>query len=167
MLFRENLDGCPPEAIEFAGRMLQRAIRVRTHLPGLMPWEVSSVKVWRLPVCHDVSHAFAEVFGGTAVDGIYIFPKSFEAREGQDIVEFTTLGHSWVEFEAGATRFILDIYPDEGCAIYPVVFLAPNPSYVYQSDKLKLLDAERLQEAEFRRKVGQIADEMRKIDLSP
>lgn len=170
MLFREDVwKRVDFEDLQFAGKMLQHAIKIRGEVSG---YTKDPYRLWarfRTPVCHDTAHAFAKVFGLTAVDGEHMYAsKVYMTPSGlPNGANYTTCVHSWVEFETdGGTRFILDVFPDEGCAIFPVLLLHPNPAYWIPSDSatLRALDLS-LRRPIFKQRVEILAAEMRKTLL--
>lgn len=96
------------------------------HVPGPKKGEL------KIPSCHVVAHAFAKAFGYRAIDGEHCYYHGVKVhRDNRSMkVDFSTLLHSWVEIktEKGNT-FILDIFPDEGCSVFPVLYRGPHPGY--------------------------------------
>ena len=170
MLFREGLrESLRDSEIRELKRMLLLAITVRYEMPRAVEWRRFPRRLYYLPVCHDVAHAFAQVFGGVAIDGEHMFPmETFQTEAGaHEGARFSTLLHSWVEFEtSGGNRFILDIYPDVNCPVLPVVLRHPNAAYWVPTDEPRVRELATLKGRKFMKRVQLVADEMRKVSIS-
>jgi len=114
-----------------------RAVRLRLKFPGVsLPW-IPPEKLW-IPGCHVVAHAYAQVFGAKAVDGEHAYFKGREVSEtGQTCIDLSTYAHSWNILEINDNlSLILDIYPDIGCPMMPVLLKNPHPAYWVPTDEL-------------------------------
>ncbi len=140
MLFRlDVLELGDAEAWEKVRRVSVQAFSLRLWLPELL--FVTSGRKTVVPSCHVVAHAFARVFGYEVKDGEHCYSGNVQLTPDQaDMdVHFTTVLHSWVEFEtAHGNRFILDIFPDEGGSIFPVLYRAPHPCYWIPRDEKRV-----------------------------
>lgn len=133
--------------------MYRLALEVRLRLPPFIQQEPPFRTDPYSPGCHQVAHAFARISGATAVDGEHAVVVDIDpAVDGTDFqVNFSTILHSWIEFETkSGLRFILDIFPDEGCPVFPVLYRAPHPAYwipvdVERVNALKVLSSESFQ----------------------
>lgn len=148
-LFREATDEDEAE-IELLYRL---ALEIRLRLPPFIQQEWPFRTDPYSPGCHQVAHAFARIAGATAIDGEHAVIVDIDPEvDGTEFkVNFATILHSWVEFETrSGLRFILDIFPDEGCPIMPLLYRAPNPAYWIPVDEerinaLKVLSTEAFQ----------------------
>lgn len=122
-----------------------------------------------IPSCHVVAHAFARTFGYEAIDGEHAYICGVKTSRWFDKmrVDSTTMLHSWVELEtAKKNRFILDIFPDEGCSIFPVLYRAPHPAYWIPADRKRAEVLRGLvQSAVFQSEVDQFSSIMREATV--
>lgn len=164
MLFRLDALGLgDAEALEKVRRASIQAFSLRLWLPELL--FVTNGRATVVPSCHVVAHAFARVFGYEARDGEHCYSGSVELTpDGANMdVHFTTVLHSWVEFETTrGNRFILDVFPDAGGSIFPVLYRAPHPCYWTPKDeeRVQILDALPGDES-FRRDVTMLSKKMK------
>lgn len=167
-MFRDNFtQGLGESDRKFIIELFQDAVRVRLELPEHIPCGSFFRKTRYLaPVCHEVAHAFAQVFCGVAVDGEYLFVEGHN-RDKQESVSYvlnSSMLHSWVEVvtEQG-TRVILDVFPDKGQSVFPVLFLAPHPAYFVPTDEVVVRELGLLKRRNFRKRVAIVAKAMQNL----
>lgn len=169
MLFRHDLLTLgDEEAWRLVREVSAQAYALRLWLPDI-PWLETEGDGGVIPSCHVTAHAFAHVFGYTAVDGEHVQPdgtKITDEDEEMD-VHWTSYLHSWIEFAtAKGNRFILDLFPDSdgGGSIFPVLFRAPHPLYHVPRTGERRLALDRLQASpEFKADVEELALKIRAI----
>jgi hypothetical protein len=145
-----------------------RAMHVRKQLP---PW-FSTAKGEYIPSCHEIAHAYGEVFGLKVVDGEIAYIKDHRLipakffREEKINVTCQFIKHSWLEFEAGYARFILDIFPETQVSVLPLMHRWPHPAY-YVPDEPKHLLAfkEVLNTVEFKEAFELLVTEMKRTPI--
>jgi hypothetical protein len=138
MLFRlDVLELGDAEAWHLVRKMSVEAYSFRLWLSDIV-WLEAEGGQGIIPSCHVVAHAFAQVFGYAAVDGEHFDTHAVEVVEGGKEIEVqqTTYLHSWVEATTNqGNRFILDVFPDVGGSIFPVLYRAPHPAYWIPKDE--------------------------------
>lgn len=127
------------------GRVLQVlkcAMHVYERLPVYFPVISDEVAGYYTPSCHEIAHAYGQVFGLEVCDGelAYIdrhqlIPTKLFRQESIDIT-CKFIKHSWLEFEAEDRRFILDIFPESRVSMSPILLPHPHPAY-YVPDESK------------------------------
>lgn len=167
MLFRiDMLRLGDEEAWTLVRRMSMEAFSLRLWLTDLV-WLENPGGGGIIPSCHVVAHAFAQVFGYTAVDGEHFDADTVEAVEdGKEVeVRHTTYLHSWVEATTGkGNRFILDVFPDVGGSIFPVLYRAPHPAYWLPRDAERREVLQNLhRKRSFQHEVRALTKQMREI----
>lgn len=167
MLFRvDMLNLGDEEAWTLVRKMSVEAYSVRLWLPDLV-WLKAEGGGGIIPSCHVVAHAFAQVFGYQAVDGEHFDVERVEVVEGGKEVEVghTTYLHSWVEATTTkGSRFILDVFPDVGGSIFPVLYRAPHPAYWLPLDVERRSILGKLPtNPEFQREVAALTEQIRDI----
>lgn len=123
------------EAWNRVRRVSIQAFSVRLWLPNLL--FTTNGRKTEIPNCHVMAHAFARVFGYEAKDGEHCYSSNVQLTPNQADVDvyFITILHSWVEFETTkGNRFLLDIFPDEGGSIFPILYRAPHHCYWVPQD---------------------------------
>lgn len=106
------------------------AVNIRLGFQGVQyPWYPEGKLV--TPSCHDVAHAYAIAFDVEAVDGECAhFRGPFDAPDGTLGVDVSTYMHSWCRVRvADGVAAILDIYPDVGMPMMPIILRDPHPGY--------------------------------------
>lgn len=166
MLYRlDFLKSSDAEAWDLIYRISVEAYSVRLWLSEFL--FVTDSQGSKIPCCHRVAHAFAEVFGYKVVDGEHCYQDDVKLlKDGMTMrVHSTTLLHSWVECETSkGKRFILDIFPDDGCSIFPVLYEAPHPAYWIPRDEERVRNLRNLRRrATFQRDVAQLAKKIRRL----
>lgn len=167
MLFRlDLLRSTDEEAWNLIRRISVEAYSVRLWLTSFLFVPDSKGRA-AIPGCHSVAHAFAKTFGYRAVDGEHCYQNSVRVlRDGVSMrVSSTTLLHSWVECETSrGKRFILDIFPDNGSSIFPVLYEAPHPAYWIPVDEARVRNLKNLhRRVTFQRDVALLAKNMRRM----
>ena len=165
MLLRGDLYRVVSDAdIEEIERIYRLATEVRLKLPPYLEagWLLHR-KVY-FPECHEVAHAFAAVTGIEAVDGVcVVLTKTEQTDDGSDFgADFAAILHSWNEFSVpGAQRFILDVLPEHGSSVLPVLLQAPHPAYLIPKDPKACEALLQIQRPRLQRKIKNLIVAMR------
>ena len=153
-------------------RNFDRAVRIRRTLPVGIPFQkADGQNAWSIPSCHAVAHAFGNVFRLPVVDGEFAYidrtklvPRRWLREESID-VHSSFIKHSWIRLTVeGEVEFILDVFPEELCSVFPALFMAPHPAY-YVPDEQKHRDvfAKVHQDPKVRKDTEFLTAEMRRI----
>lgn len=171
MLFRPDVRRLlPAEEVDFVTGMYMHALQVRVEMKAPFRAAPPLKRLFYTPGCHEVAHAFARVMRIDAVDGEYAYlSETVPDPEGKTLETVTsTILHSWNEFSTpSGARFILDVFPDERCAIFPVLYCAPNPAYWIPQDETRLNALKIIYEQPMQLQIQRLAKRIRRIVMSP
>jgi hypothetical protein len=108
-----------------------RMVRLRLRFDGIVLPGMEEGKVW-MPECHTVARAYSMAFGLPYVDGMftYISAERYKRLSKKPIYDLSSYAHSWnvVEIE-GERVAILDMFPDIGASMMPILMKHPAPMY--------------------------------------
>jgi len=155
-----------PADEEEIGRIYRLALELRLRLPGFLRERRPFLPRPYSPGCHQVAHAFGRVAAIATVDGEHaIFTRIVPDPAGKEFdMDCTTMLHSWNEFSTpGGERFILDIFPDEGCAVLPVLYRSPHPAYWIPEDAERLDALRMISEGPFQTQIATMEQKMREV----
>lgn len=109
-----------------------RAVHIRQKFSGL-PRPGSDQLL--LPNCHEVARGYARAFETDFEDGFVAYVSSTGVTGNQEYFLNSLQVHSWnVIRVTDEARIILDIFPDVGLSMMPVIHPYPHPAYVVPQD---------------------------------
>jgi len=145
-----------------------RMVRLRLKFKGVVTPETEADKVW-IPECHTVARAYERVYGLPYVDGEFTFISNRKEKgiSKKPFYEVSAYAHSWNVVEHnGEPLAILDMFPDIGAPVMPVLLPYPSPQYRVREDpdfKKKILQPLQ-QDPHLERDVELVASEFRRLE---
>lgn len=145
-------------------RHVRRAFRIREKFIGIPLPGTDKVL---LPNCHEVARAYARAFEVAFEDGLVAFVSAAECN-GSDTYFLNSLQvHSWNVITVDHdSKVILDVFPDLGLSMMPVVHPYPHPAYLVSAAADESLDGlyETIRRPHFDVAVELLADEFRRLE---
>lgn len=147
---------------------------IAMHIQGCLPSYIETMtkdkKGIFIPTSLSIAHAFGEVFDLQVVDGklCYIHKTKLQSAripgQGNIVMEFGLIKHSWVEFYAHGRRMILDVFPKKNSSLFSLLMPHPHPAYCIPPEKEHREAVEKkLNSAKFKEEMLFLVSAMREI----